>query len=217
MSLVKEADLIENYILAHTSAESALRQKIERAANIQLVRPRMLSGHLQGNLIQMICKLAKVKYALEIGTYSGYAAHCIAEALPKGGEVHTLECDDEMEDFIRTYINEAEYSEKIKLHIGTALELMPSLLEQYQFDLVYMDANKREYVDYYKILMKYLPSGSLILADNTLWDGKVVQEVKPNDIQTQQIIKFNKLVAEDERVENLILPLRDGLSLIRVL
>ncbi len=209
-------ELIDSYILEHTTQESALRKEIERSAHLKLVRPRMLSGHLQGNLLKMLCQLGKVEKVLEIGTYSGYAAHCMAEALPEGGEVHTLECDDEMEDFIRHYIDKAEYGKKIHLHIGSALELMPKLLQEHQFDLVYMDANKREYPEYYELLMQYLSSGSIILADNTLWDGKVVQEVKATDIQTQRILEFNKLVAEDPRVENLILPLRDGLSLIRV-
>ncbi len=209
-------ELIETYILQHSTDESLLRKEIDRAAHLKLVRPRMLSGHLQGNLLKMLCQIGQVKKVLEIGTYSGYAAHCMAEALPEDGEVHTLECDDEMEDFIRHYINKADYGHKIHLHIGSALDMMPQLLTEHEFDLVYMDANKREYPEYYEMLMQYLRTRSIILADNTLWDGKVVEEVKASDIQTQRILAFNKMVQEDPRVENLILPLRDGLSIIRL-
>ncbi len=212
-----KANLLEAYILEHTSPESPLRQEINRVAHLKLVRPRMLSGHLQGNFLKMLCQIAQVNKVLEIGTYSGYAAHCMAEALGSDGEVHTIECDEEMEDFIKYYINQADYGAKIHLHIGSALELMPQLMQEHQFDLVYMDANKREYPEYYELAMQYLSSGSLILADNTLWDGKVIEPIKDKDIQTQKILEFNQMVAHDPRVENLILPLRDGLSLIRVL
>ena len=153
---------------------------------------------------------------LELGTYSGYAAHCMAEAMTDDGEVHTVECDDEMADFIRKYIEQAPYGNRIHLHIGDAIELLPQLLSQHQFDIVYIDANKRQYVEYYNSIIPHLKSGTLIIADNTLWDGKVIEPVKNNDTQTKSILAFNKLVQDDERVENLILPMRDGLSLIRV-
>ena len=174
----------------------------------------MLSGHLQGNFLQMLCRLKGAKCILELGTYTGYAAHCLAEALEEGGEVHTIESDDEMEDFIRSFIDEAPYKERIHLHLGDALTLLPSLLQRYTFDLVYIDANKREYLEYYELILPHLPSGALILADNTLWDGKVIEEPTPTDAQTQSILRFNDYVQRDPRVENLILPLRDGLSLI---
>ena len=210
-------DQIEDYILKHTSEESPLRQRIARSAHVRLIRPRMLSGHLQGNFLRMLVGLTGAKHVLEIGTYSGYAAHAMAEALPQDGEIHTIEYDDEMEDFIRKYIDEAEYRDKIHLHIGDAMTLLPDLVKRYAFDIVYMDANKRQYPDYYEILLPHLRSGALIIADNTLWDGKVVEAVKESDVQTQAILRFNAMVQEDKRVENLILPMRDGLSLIRVL
>lgn len=210
-------DQIEDYILKHTSEESPLRQRIARSAHVRLIRPRMLSGHLQGNFLRMLVGLTGAKRVLEIGTYSGYAAHAMAEALPQDGEIHTIEYDDEMEDFIRKYIDEAEYRDKIHLHIGDAMTLLPDLVKRYAFDIVYMDANKRQYPDYYEILLPHLRSGALIIADNTLWDGKVVEVVKESDVQTQAILRFNAMVQEDKRVENLILPMRDGLSLIRVL
>ena len=205
---------LEEYILQHTTPESPLRKRLWREAHVRLLRARMLSGHLQGNFLQMLCRLKGAKYVLELGTYTGYAAHCLAEALEEGGEVHTIESDDEMEDFIRSFIDEAPYKERIHLHLGDALTLLPSLLQRYSFDLVYIDANKREYLEYYELILPHLPSGALILADNTLWDGKVIEEPTPTDAQTQSILRFNDYVQRDPRVENLILPLRDGLSLI---
>lgn len=153
---------------------------------------------------------------MEIGTYSGYAAHSMAEAMGDGGEVHTIECDDEMEDFIRMYIDEAPYRERIKLYIGDAMTLLPELVAKTDYDIVYMDANKRQYPEYYEMIMPHLKSGALIIADNTLWDGKVVDEVRESDVQTKAILRFNQMVQDDPRTENLILPMRDGLSLIRI-
>lgn len=205
---------LEEYILQHTSPESPLRGRLWREAHVRLLRARMLSGHLQGNLLQMLCRLKGVRYTLELGTYTGYAAHCLAEVLPEDGEVHTIESDDEMEDFIRSFLAEAPYRERVHLHLGNALDLLPEIVRARPFDLVYIDANKREYLQYYELILPHLPSGALILADNTLWDGKVIEEPTPTDAQTQSILRFNDYVQRDPRVENLILPLRDGLSLI---
>ena len=212
-----ESDRLEEYILRHTSPESPIRGRLWREAHVRLLRARMLSGHLQGNLLQMLCRLTRARRALEIGTYTGYAAHCLAEALGEGGEVHTIESDDEMEDFIHEFLDGAPYADRVHLYLGDALEILPKLLEEHTFDLVYIDANKREYLDYYELIVPHLPSGALILADNTLWDGKVIEEPTPTDQQTQTILAFNEHVQQDPRVENLILPLRDGLSLIRKL
>lgn len=211
-----DSSKLEDYILSHSTPESELRATLGRAAHLRLVRPRMLSGHLQGNFLRLLVQLMNARKVLELGTYSGYAAHCMAEAMTDDGEVHTVECDDEMEDFIRKYIEQAPYGNRIHLHIGDAIELLPQLLSQHQFDIVYIDANKRQYVEYYNLIVPHLRSGALIIADNTLWDGKVIETVKDNDTQTKAILAFNKLVQDDERVENLILPMRDGLSLIRV-
>ena len=209
-----ESDRLEEYILRHTSPESPIRERLWREAHVLLLRARMLSGHLQGNLLQMLCRLTRARRALEIGTYTGYAAHCLAEALGEGGEVHTIESDDEMEDFIHEFLDGAPYADRVHLYLGDALEILPKLLEEHTFDLVYIDANKREYLDYYELIVPHLPSGALILADNTLWDGKVIEEPTPTDAQTKSILAFNEHVQRDPRVENLILPLRDGLSLI---
>ena len=209
-----ESDRLEEYILRHTSPESPIRERLWREAHVRLLRARMLSGHLQGNLLQMLCRLTRARRALEIGTYTGYAAHCLAEALGEGGEMHTIESDDEMEDFIHEFLDGAPYADRVHLYLGDALEILPKLLEEHTFDLVYIDANKREYLDYYELIVPHLPSGALILADNTLWDGKVIEEPTPTDPQTKSILSFNEHVQRDPRVENLILPLRDGLSLI---
>ena len=209
-----ESDRLEEYILRHTSPESPIRERLWREAHVRLLRARMLSGHLQGNLLQMLCRLTRARRVLEIGTYTGYAAHCLAEALGEGGEVHTIESDDEMEDFIHEFLDGAPYADRVHLYLGDALEILPELLEEHTFDLVYIDANKREYLDYYELIVPHLPSGALILADNTLWDGKVIEEPTPTDTQTKSILAFNEHVQHDPRVENLILPLRDGLSLI---
>lgn len=211
-----DSQKLEDYILNHSTPESDLRATLGRAAHVRLIRPRMLSGHLQGNLLRMLVQLTGAKRVLELGTYSGYAAHCMAEAMDDTGEVHTIECDDEMEDFIRTYIAQAPYGDRIHLHIGDAIKLLPALLQEHSFDIVYIDANKRQYTDYYQMIMPYLHSGALILADNTLWDGKVIESLKESDVQTREILAFNDFVQNDDRVENLILPMRDGLSLIRV-
>lgn len=210
-------DKLEQYILEHCSPESEIRREIYRAAHLRLLRARMLSGHLQGNLLRMLCRLSKATKVLEIGTFTGYAAHCLAEGLGADGEVHSVENDDEMEDFIRGYIARAPYASKMHLHIGDAMELLPKLVREHRFELVYMDANKRQYPDYYRMIIDHLPVGALILADNTLWDGKVIHEPKETDTQTRAILEFNDLVQADPRVENLILPLRDGLSLIQKL
>ena len=212
-----DSERLEEYILSHTTPESPYRQRLWREAHVRLLRARMLSGHLQGNLLQMLCSISGAQKVLELGTFTGYAAHCLAEALGEGGEVHTIESDDEMEDFIHEFLDGTPYAHRVQLYLGDALTILPELLEKHSFDLVYIDANKREYIDYYELILPHLPSGALILVDNTLWDGKVIEEPTPTDQQTQTILAFNDHVQRDPRVENLILPLRDGLSLIRKL
>lgn len=207
---------IDEYILAHTSPEPPLLQKLERDAHLHLMRPRMISGHLQGRFLSMIAKLMKPRRILEIGTYTGYASLCLAEGLTEDGVLHTLERDDEMEDFIRRYFTASDLGKKIRLHLGEAFDILPDLITSEQFDLVYMDADKRQYIRYYEMIIDHLPSGALILADNTLWNGKVVADPIPHDSQTQSIMLFNDMVMADSRVEKLILPMRDGLTMIRV-
>lgn len=205
---------IDEYIRLHTSPQGQLLDSLERRAHVELMRPRMISGHVQGRLLKIIASIVRPRYVLEIGTYTGYAAICLAESLTPEAELHTIESDDEMLDFIHRFVSQSPQASQIHIHHGDALDLIPVLVECYPFDLVYIDANKREYIRYYDLLIDRLPVGALILADNTLWDGKVAQEPMPQDAQTKRIDQFNKYIASDPRVEQVILPLRDGLSLI---
>ena len=203
---------IEEYILSHSDDEGALLKALERDAHVNLLRPRMLSGHLQGRIMKMFCRMMQPRRVLEIGTYTGYATLCLAEGLPEDGLVHTLEINDEMEDFIFKYLNQSPLQEKIRVHFGDAMEIIPQLDEQ--FDLVFIDADKRLYSAYYDLVFPKVRAGGLILADNTLWDGKVVETIPASDKQSLGILAFNEKIKQDERVEKVILPLRDGLTMI---
>jgi len=204
---------LDEYISKHSDAEPEYLAKINRATHVKLINPRMCSGHLQGRVLSMFCHMIQPNRILELGTFTGYSALCMAEALPEGGVLHTIECDDELEDFILQNFAGSEYADKIQLHIGDALTEIEKLNET--FDLIFIDADKREYLDYYEAVLPKLRRGGYILADNTLWDGKVLKAVEPNDKQTIEIMRFNDFVAADPRVEKVILPLRDGLTLIR--
>jgi len=204
---------LDEYISKHSDVEPEYLAKINRATHVKLINPRMCSGHLQGRVLSMFCHMIQPNRILELGTFTGYSALCIAEALPEGGVLHTIECDDELEDFILQNFAGSEYADKIQLHIGDALTEIEKLNET--FDLVFIDADKREYLDYYEAVLPKLRRGGYILADNTLWDGKVLKAVEPNDKQTIEIMRFNDFVATDPRVEKVILPLRDGLTVIR--
>ena len=203
---------IESYILSHSDEEGSLLAALNSDANVNLLRPRMLSGHLQGRILKMFCRMLKPKRVLEIGTYTGYATLCMAEALEKDAEIHTLEINDVMEEFIRKYVSQSPDKDKIKLYFGDAMEIIPALDES--FDLVFIDADKRLYSDYYDLIFDKLPARALILADNTLWDGKVLEPLHPADKQTAGILAFNDKIKADQRVEKVILPLRDGLTMI---
>jgi predicted O-methyltransferase YrrM len=206
-------EAIEEYILQHMDEESDYLKSLYRQAHLKLINPRMTSGHLQGRLLKMLVQIARPKRVLEIGTFAGYSALCMAEGLGDGAMLHTYEIDDELEDFTRPWIEGSPYGDKVCLHIGNALEEVPQLGEV--FDFVFMDGDKRQYMEYYEMILRYTSSGALILADNTLWDGHVVDKAYLNDRQTVAINEFNAFVASDKRVEKLILPLRDGLTLIR--
>lgn len=207
---------LEQYIEQMSSPEEPLLKELERETYLRVLNPRMISGHIQGRLMEMIVRMLRPQRILEIGTFTGYSALCMAAGLPKGGIIDTCEVDDELEMMILSFFERSEHQSKIRLHIGSALEIAPKLGECY--DLVFIDGDKREYTAYYDMLFEHglVRSGSWIMADNILWYGKVVEPVARGDKQTQAIIDFNRHVAEDERVENVILPIRDGINLIRV-
>lgn len=205
--------MIEQYVLTHSDVEPEYLSKINRKTHLRMINPRMLSGHFQGRVLTMFCKMIQPKLVLELGTFTGYSALCLAEGLREGAELHTIECDDELEDFIIENFAGTPHAHKIHLHIGDALTEMSKL--DLIFDLVFIDADKREYLDYYEAVLLKLRVGGFILADNTLWDGKVLGKIDQNDKQTIEIMRFNDFVATDSRVEKVLLPLRDGLTVIR--
>ena len=202
---------LEEYILAHIDEEGEMLRRLDRETHLFHLRPRMCSGHLQGKLLKMFVRMIRPQNILELGTFTGYSALCLAEGM-MGGELHTVEIDDELEDFIRSHFETSPFADRIHLHIGDAREVVPTLGRT--FDLVFMDANKREYLDYYHLVFDYVSLGGCISADKTLWDGKVVDFGTKLDAQTDGILKFNDFVAADSRVEKVIVPIRDGLTII---
>ena len=206
---------LEDYILKHIDAEGDLLSRLDRETHLYHLRPRMCSGHLQGKLLKMFVRMIRPRRILELGTFTGYSALAMADGLADGAELHTVEIDDELEDFIRAHFKQSEHAGRIHLHIGDAREVIAQVGGQ--FDLVFMDANKRQYLEYYNLVFDYVSPGGFIIADNTLWDGKVVDFGKKLDAQTAGILEFNDFVAADKRVEKVIIPLRDGLTLIHKL
>ena len=205
-------DAIEEYICRHIDPAEPALARLDRDTHVYHLRPRMVSGHLQGRILKMICRMVQPHRVLELGTFTGYSALCFAEGMAPDGEVHTLEIDDEVEDFAREHFAQSPYGDKVKMYIGDALETIKTLTDTY--DLVFIDANKRDYLRYYEAVLPLVRPGGIILADNTLWDGKVVTEPDSRDPQTVGIIEFNNFVATDDRVEKVILPLRDGLTIL---
>ena len=206
-------NLLEEYISAHIGPESRLLKDIYRETNLRLLNPRMASGHIQGRLLKMMVSMIKPQFILEVGTFTGYATLCMAEGLTEGGVIHTVEIDDELEDFIRKGFNASPYADRITLHIGDALKVVPQL--GLMFDMIFLDGEKREYPDYYTAFLDYLRPGGYMIADNTLWDGHVVDRDYDSDPQTIAVRRFNDMVKADDRVEVAMIPIRDGLTIIR--
>lgn len=204
---------LEKYVLSHTQPEGDYLYRLYRATNIHTIHGRMASGHLQGRLLKMLVQMVQPKNVLEVGTFSGYSALCLAEGLPDDGHLYTFEINDEMEDFTRPWIEGSPYADKISFIIGDANKKAPEL--GVTFDMAFVDGDKRTYVETYEMVLSLLRPGGYILADNTLWDGHVTDHAYDHDQQTVGIRHFNDYVAADERVEQLILPMRDGLTLIR--
>lgn len=204
---------LEEYILRHIDAEGDYLHALWRDTQLRLSYGQMASGHLQGRVLKMLIQMAKPLRVLELGTFSGYATLCMAEGLGPDAEIHTFEVFDENEDFLRKWFEGSAYKDKIHLHIGDALQLVPQMQEQWDF--AFIDADKREYTAYYEMLLPRMRPGGFIVADNTLWYGHVLEEARDSDLQTRGVQAFNEMVAQDNRVEKVILPLRDGLSIIR--
>lgn len=204
---------IDEYITDHLEAEPEYLRTIFRNTNLKLLNPRMQSGHYQGQLLKMFTRMLCPRHILEIGTFSAYSTLCLAEGLSPDGHIDTIEIDDELEDFINDNISLSPFADRITLHIGDALQIAPTLGKQ--FDLVFVDGNKRHYRQYLDMVLPLLSERGVVLADNTLWSGKVVEKPASGDYQTKEIIAFNRYVAQNSAIEQIILPVRDGLTIIR--
>lgn len=204
---------IQEYCDKHTGSENNLLQEINRQTHAKVMMPRMLSGHFQGRALSMLSHMIQPQNILEIGTYTGYSALCMAEGLKPGGTLVTLDVNEELEAMVREFFANSAYGEQIDYRIGNAIELIPELSTV--FDLVFIDADKKNYLNYYNLVFDKVRSGGFIIADNVLWSGKVVQTEKKTDQDTQAILDFNRWVQEDDRVENVLFPIRDGLMVVR--
>lgn len=204
---------LENYINAHSEPEPPVLTELVRKTHLSVMRPRMLSGNLQGQFLKMLCEMLQARCVLEIGTYTGYAAIRMAMGLKPGAVLHTIDINDELEEMVRDFIRRSGMEDRICFHIGDACEVIPELEEE--FDLVFIDGDKRQYAEYYRLVIDKVRPGGILVADDVLWDGKVVDGEEVKDPQTRGIIAFNEEICRDQRVEKVILPVRHGLTLIR--
>lgn len=204
---------LDDYVCAHSENEPQLLYDLNRDTHLNVLRPRMLSGHFQGRLLSMLSHMIQPKNILEIGTYTGYSALCFAEGLAENGRITTIDKNEELEDFINEYVSKSKFKNQIKCVIGNAIELIPEMDEQ--FDLVFIDADKSNYINYYNMVIDKLLTGGYIIVDNVLWSGKVLDPIGPNDLDTKVLVDFNNIVHEDSRVQEVLLPVRDGLLVIR--
>jgi caffeoyl-CoA O-methyltransferase len=208
------AEGIEAYAEAHTEGESTLLQRLNRDTNANVLNPRMLSGHLQGRFLSMLSRMIRPEKILEIGTYTGYSALCLCEGLSENGKLITIDINEELETMTRTYFEQSPFVKNIDYRIGNALNIIPLL--QDTFDIVFIDADKMNYISYFNLCLEKVRKGGFIIADNVLWSGKVTQtELKKSDKDTQMLMEFNRLVHEDTRVSNILLPIRDGLMILQ--
>ena len=204
---------IDQYACNHTQGENALLAELNRETWAKVLIPRMLSGHLQGRTLSMFSQMIQPKTILEIGTYTGYSAICLAEGLQENGSLHTIDINEELKSMCERYFAKAGINKQVKLYTGNAMNIIPTI--DAEFDLVFIDADKENYSNYFDLIIERIPIGGYIIADNVLWSGKVVEEVDTKDIETQGLIAFNKKIHESKRVENLLLPIRDGLMVCR--
>ncbi|MEM5540294.1 O-methyltransferase [Olleya sp. AS48] len=204
---------LDDYVVAHSQDEPELLQQLTRETYQKILQPIMLSGPYQGRVLSMISKLIRPKSILELGTFTGYATLCLAEGLHPEGEIHTIDVNEELEDFQRKYFDKSEFGQQIHQHLGSAIDILPKLDKS--FDLVFIDADKPNYVNYFHLIIDKLRPGGIILSDNVLWHGKVVEPVDPKDVSTNAVLEFNTLLKEDPRIETVLLPIRDGLTISR--
>jgi len=205
---------IDKYVVDHSQQEPELLQELNKETWQKVLYPRMLSGAFQGRVLSMISKLIQPKNILEIGTYTGYSALCLAEGLQKSGTLFTIDKNEELEDFSKRYFEKSAYKKRIKQLVGNALEIIPTIDEK--FDLVFIDADKSNYNNYFHLIIDKMNAGGVILSDNVLWSGKVIETLKENDIDTRALVAYNKLLNSDNRIETVLLPIRDGLTISRV-
>ena len=209
------SDDLEHYIEQHSQKEPELLAQLNKETYQKILLPRMLSGHFQGRVLSMLSKLIRPVTILEIGTYTGYSALCLCEGMQENGVLHTIDIKEELVDFQRKYFDKSPWGSQIVQHLGEALDIIPTI--EIQFDLVFIDADKENYINYFNLIVPKMNKGGIILSDNVLWSGKVVEELNPNDVSTKILVEYNKMVNEDERVETVLLPIRDGLTVSRVL
>ena len=207
------SEKLNDYIKKHSNKESDLLKELSRETKLKTLNSRMLSGSYQGRILSMISKLTKPKYILEIGTYTGYSSLCLAEGMKNDGELHTIDENEELYDFQRKYFNKSSYRDKIFQHLGNALELIESINKK--FDLIFLDADKENYTKYLELLVNKLNTNGILVTDNVLWSGKVTMPISDEDLSTQEIDKFNKLLNQRSDMETIILPIRDGISISR--
>lgn len=206
---------LDNYISKHSEDEPELLQQLNRETYQKILQPRMLSGHYQGRFLSMVSKIVQPKNILEIGTYTGYSSLCLAEGMQEDGELHTIDINEELMDFQRNYFDKSSFGNQIIQHLGDALEIIPKLNKT--FDLIFIDADKENYANYFHLVIDKLNKGGVILSDNVLWSGKVIEPLEPDDMATKALLEYNTLLKEDKRIETVILPIRDGLTISRKL
>jgi caffeoyl-CoA O-methyltransferase len=206
---------LENYIEQHSQSEPELLAQLNKETYQKILLPRMLSGHFQGRVLSMLSKLIRPVNILEIGTYTGYSALCLCEGIQENGVLHTIDIKEELVNFQRKYFNKSQWGNQIVQHLGEALDLIPTI--DLKFDLVFIDADKENYINYYNLIISKMNKGGIILSDNVLWSGKVLDELKPNDLETKVLVEYNQLLKNDKRIETVLLPIRDGLTVSRII
>ena len=208
------SDELDTYVTNHSENEPELLAQLNKETHQKILQPRMLSGHFQGRVLSMLSKIIHPTTILEVGTYTGYATLCLAEGLAENGTIDTIDIEEELVDFQRNYFNRSTWAKQINQHLGDALDIIPTLNKKY--DLVFIDADKENYINYFNLIVPMMNKGGIIISDNVLWSGKVLEEVKPGDIITKILLEYNQLLKDDDRVETVLLPIRDGLTVSRV-